>query len=146
VAPELYLTLGSLYVQRKRYAEAENLCRKAIALDPAHSESYLNLAQLYNAQRLSSKALAALYQALPPGKTFPTSPYYQQLQADIHFEFGRAYAAKGNPREAIEAYLRCLSLDEGRAAAHRSLAELYRRQGDGVRAAEQAGLADKKQP
>lgn len=141
VAPELYLTLGSLYVQRKRYREAEDLCRKAIALDPAHSESYLNLAQLFNAQRLSSKALDALYQALPPGKTFPTSPYYQQLQADIHFEFGRAYAAKGNPREAIAAYFRCLSLDAGRAAAHRNLAELYQRQGDSVHAAEQTALA-----
>jgi hypothetical protein len=64
--------------------------------------------------------LAALYQALPPGKTFPTSPYYQQLQADIHFEFGRAWAAKGDAREAIAAYLRCLSLDASRAAAPQS--------------------------
>jgi tetratricopeptide (TPR) repeat protein len=143
VAPELYLTLGSLYTQRKRYREAEDLCRKAIALDPAHTESYLNLGQLFNAQGLSSKALTALYQALPPGKTFPTSPYYQQLQADIHFELGRAYAAKGNPREAIAAYLKCLSLDSDRAAAHRQLAGLYQKQGDSVHAAEQAALAAK---
>jgi tetratricopeptide (TPR) repeat protein len=143
VAPELYLTLGSLYTQRKRYHEAEDLCRKAIALDPEHSESYLNLAQLFNAQNLSSKALAALHQALPPGKSFPTSPYYQQLQANIHFEFGRAYAAKGSPREAIEAYLRCLALDAARPVAHRNLAELYRKQGDAVHAAEQTALADR---
>ena len=141
VAPELYLTLGSLYTQRKRYGEAEELCRKAVALDPARSESYLNLAQLFNAQGLSGKALDALRLALPPGKTFPTSPYYQQLQADIHFEFGRAYAAKGNPREAIAAYLRCLALDANRPAAHQKLAELYQRQGAGVHAAEQAALA-----
>ena len=141
VAPELYLTLGSLYAQRKRYREAEDLCRKAIALDPAHTESYLNLAQLFNAQKLSSKALAALHQALPPGKTFPTSPYYQELQADIHFEFGRAYADRGSPREAIAAYLQCLALDEGRAAAHRKLAELYQQQGDAPHAAQEAALA-----
>jgi tetratricopeptide (TPR) repeat protein len=141
LAPELYLTLGSLYTQRKRYREAEDLCRKAVALDPAHTESYLNLAQLFNAQGLSGKALDALHLALPPGKTFPTSPYYQGLQADIHFEFGRAYAAKGNSREAIAAYLRCLSLDASRSAAHQKLAELYQRQGDGVHAAEQAALA-----
>jgi tetratricopeptide (TPR) repeat protein len=142
VVPELYLTLGSLYVQRKRYREAEDLCLKAVALDPERSESYLNLAQLYNAQGMSSKALDALRLALPPGKTFATSPYYQKLQADIHFEFGRAYAAKGNPREAIAAYLRCLSLDADRAAAHRKLAALYQAQGDAVHAAEQAALAD----
>jgi tetratricopeptide (TPR) repeat protein len=143
VTPELYLTLGSLYTQRKRYREAEDLCRKAIALDPERSESHLNLAQLFNAQGLSSKALDALRQALPPGKTFPTSPYYQALQADIHFEFGRAYAAGGSPREAIAAYLRCLALDSGRAAAHRKLAGLYQERGDSAHAAEQAALADK---
>jgi tetratricopeptide (TPR) repeat protein len=143
VAPELYLTLGSFYTQRKRYVEAEDLCRKAIALDPARSESYLNLAQLYNAQRFGSKALDALHLALPPGKTFPTSPYYQALQADIHFEFGRAYTAKGSPREAIAAYLQCLALDAARPAAHHNLAELYRLQGDGVHAAEQDALAGK---
>jgi tetratricopeptide (TPR) repeat protein len=146
VAPELYLTLGSLYTQRKRYREAEDMCRKAIALDPSRSESFLNLAQLYNAQRLSSKALAALQQALPPGKTFPTSPYYQALQANIHFEFGRAYAAKGSPREAIAAYQRCLSLDAGRPAAHHELAELYRTQGDSVHAAAEDALAGKLEP
>jgi tetratricopeptide (TPR) repeat protein len=143
VAPELYLTLGSLYTQRKRYREAEDLCHKAIALDPAHTESYLNLAQLFNAQGLGSKALTALFQALPPGKTFPTSPYYQQLQADIYFEFGRAHAAKGNSREAIAAYLKCLSLDSSRVAAHHQLAGLYQKLGDGVHAAEQTALADK---
>jgi tetratricopeptide (TPR) repeat protein len=143
VAPELYLSLGSLYAQRKRYREAEELCRKAIALDPGRSESYLNLAQLFNAQKLSGKALAALRLALPPGKTFATSPYYQQLQADIYFEFGRAYADQGSPREAIAAYFRCVSLDDGRAAAHRKLAELYQQQGDAAHAGEQAALADK---
>ena len=88
---------------------------------------------------MGAKALDALRLALPPGKTFGSSPYYQKLQADIQFEFGRAYAAKGNPREAIAAYQRCLSLDEGRAAAHRQLAALYQAQGDAVHAAEQAG-------
>lgn len=124
VAPELYLTLGSLYAQRKRYHEAESLCRKAIALDPERSESYLNLAQLFNAQSLPDKALAALRQALPNGKTFPTSPYYQKLQADIYSEFGRAYAARGSVRDAIAAYSRCLALDSAREDVQRRLAEL----------------------
>ncbi len=127
VAPELYLTLGSLYAKRRRYKEAEQLCRKAIALDPSRSEGYLDLAQLFNAQGLSDKALAALRQAMPEGKTFPTSPYYQTLQADIHFEFGRAYAAKGATRQAIASFERCLALDSGRAEAQRQLAQLQGR-------------------
>ncbi len=138
VAPELYLTLGSLYAKQKRYREAEDLCRKAIALDPSRSEGYLDLAQLFNAQRMSDKALAALHKAMPEGKTFPTSPYYQTLQADIYFEFGRAYEAKGLRREAIGSYLQCVALDSGRKEAHRQLAELYRIEGDAARSAEHA--------
>jgi tetratricopeptide (TPR) repeat protein len=143
VAPELYLTLGSLYTQRKRYRDAEELCRKAIALDPSRTESYLNLAQLFNAQKLGAKALEALRQALPPGKTFPTSPHFQELQADIHFEFGRAYSYIGNTREAIASYNRCVALDDARAAAHRKLAELYRAQGNETRAGQEDGIAEK---
>ncbi len=141
VAPELYLTLGSLYARQKRYKEAEDLCHKAIALDPSRSEGYLDLAQLFNAQRMSDKALAALHKAMPEGKSFPTSPYYQTLQADIYFEFGRAYAEKGARREAIGAFLQCVQLDSNRAEAHRQLAELYRLEGDAARAAEHAGKA-----
>jgi tetratricopeptide (TPR) repeat protein len=136
LAPELLLTLGSLYAKEKRYREAEALCRKAIALDPGRSEGYLDLAQLFNAQRMADKALDALRKSMPPGKTFPTSPYYQTLQADIHFEFGRAWAVKGVNREAIAAFLACLALDSGRTEAHRKLAELYRLQGDAAHAAE----------
>ncbi len=124
VAPELYLTLGSLYAQRKRYREAEAVCRKAIALDSTRSEAWLNLAQLFNAQGQNDKALGALRSALPPGKSFPTSPYYQQLQADIYFEFGRAYAGKGARQEAIRAFEQCLTLDSNRAEARKRLAEI----------------------
>lgn len=141
VAPDLYLTLGSLYAKRSRFREAEDLCRKAIALDPTRSEGYLNLAQLFNAQRQSGKALTALRQAWPEGKTFASSPYYQKLQADIQFEFGRAYAAQGARSEAVRAFEKCLALDSGRAEAHRQLATLFQAQGDAAHAAEQAGLA-----
>jgi tetratricopeptide (TPR) repeat protein len=138
LAPEMLLTLGSLYAKQKRYREAEELCRKAIAIDPGRSEGYLDLAQLFNAQRLADKALDALRKAMPPGKTFPTSPYYQTLQADIHFEFGRAWMVKRANREAIAAFLECLALDSARTEAHRQLAELYRLQGDAARAADHA--------
>ena len=143
VASDLYLTLGSLYAQHKRFREAEELCRKAIALEPERSEGYLNLAQLFNAQNQSGKALAALRQALPEGKTFASSAYYQKLQADIHFEFGRAYAVKGAAGEAVLAFERCVAMDSGRAEAHRRLAGLYRSHGDAARADEQAGMAAK---
>ncbi len=143
VAPEMYLTLGSLYAKRKRFAEAEDVGKKAIALDPSRSESYLNLGQLYNAQGASDKALAALRSALPEGKTFPTSPYYQQLQADIHFETGRAQEEKHRNAEAIQAYLDSLAFDPNRGDTHRRLAGLLAKERDFRRAAEHAAIAEK---
>jgi tetratricopeptide (TPR) repeat protein len=142
VAPEMYLTLGSLYTKRKRFAEAEEVCKKALALDSSRSEAYLNLAQLYNAQGWSDKALAALQLALPEGKTFSTSAYYQQLQADIFFERGRAYQAKGMAPQAIQAYSRSLEFDANRGETHRRLAELCLRRGDYPRAREHASAAE----
>lgn len=124
--PEASIELNrkALYTKRKRYAEAEEVGKKAIALDPSRSEGYLHLAQLYNVQGLSDKALAALQSALPEGKTFSTSAYYQQLQADIFFERGRAYQAKGMTGQAIQAYSRSLEFDSSREETRRRLAAL----------------------
>ncbi len=123
VAPDMYLTLGSLYTKRRRFAEAESVCKKAIALDPSRPEGYLRMGQLYNVQGASEKALAALRQALE-GRAFPTSPYYQALQADVFFEIGRAHQARGDTAEAIQAFERSLDYDSGRAETRRRLAEL----------------------
>jgi len=124
VAPEMYLTLSSLYARKQRPAEAEELCRKAIALDATRPEAYLSLAQLYNARAASDQALAALRLALPDGKSLPATAYYQQLQADIFFELGRAYQAKRMKPQAIEAYSRSLQLDPNRADARRRIESL----------------------
>jgi len=121
VAPEMYLTLSSLYAKKQRPAEAEELCRKAIALDAARPEAYLSLAQLYNARAASDQALAALRLALPEGKSLPATAYSQQLQADVFYEQGRAYQAKGMKAQAIEAYSRSLQLDPNRAEARRRI-------------------------
>jgi tetratricopeptide (TPR) repeat protein len=125
VAPEMYLTLSSLYVKTQRPAEAEELCKKAIALDATRSEAYLSLARLYNARAASDKALAALRLALPEGKSMPATAYYQQLQADVFFEQGRAYQAKRMKSQAIEAYTRSLQFDPNRAEARSQIEKLH---------------------
>ena len=127
VAPDMCLTLGSLYLKKRRYRDAEEIVKRGIALDPSRSEGHLNLAQLYNATGANDRALAELKLAMPEGKSFPTSPYYQQLQADIHFEKGRAYQARRMPAQAIQAYQDCLSIDPNRTEAQRRLAELRSR-------------------
>jgi tetratricopeptide (TPR) repeat protein len=142
VAPEMYLTLGSLYTKRRRFGEAESVCKKAIALDPSRPEGYLNMGMLYNVQGAGDKALAALRRALE-GKSFPTSPYYQALQADVFFEIGRAQQARRSTAEAITAYQRSLDYDPNRADTHRRLSELFELQGDTRRASDHQALARK---
>jgi tetratricopeptide (TPR) repeat protein len=143
VTPEMYNALASLYIKKQRFAEAEDLCRKAIALDPSRPDAYLNLARVYNAQHASDKALEALRAALPEGKEFTVSEYYQGLQADIAVERGAAYTAKKMYALAIDEYARALDFDPRRAVIHRRLAELYLQKGDPAGAALHTKEADK---
>jgi tetratricopeptide (TPR) repeat protein len=143
VTPETYNTLASLYIKKQQFAAAEDLCRKAIAMDPSRPDAYLNLARVYNAQQASDKALQVLDAALPPGKDFPATEYFRRLQADLAVERGAAYTAKKMYAPAIAEYLRALDLDPRRAAIHRRLAELYRQKGDTAAAALHTKEADK---
>jgi tetratricopeptide (TPR) repeat protein len=143
VTPEMYNSLASLYIRKKQYAEAEDSCRKAIAMDPSGSDAYLNLARVYNAQNATDKALQALGAALPEGKEFTVSEYYQALQADVAVERGVAYTAKKMYAMAINEYTRALDFDPRRAVAHRRLAELLLQKGDAAGAALHTKEADK---
>lgn len=143
VTPEMYNALASLYIKRGQFAEAEDFCRKAIALDRSRPDAYLNLARVYNAQHASDKALEVLRAALPEGKEFPVSEYYQGLQADLAVERGAAYTAKKMYALAIDEYARALDFDPRRALVHRRLAELYVQKGDAASAALHTKEAEK---
>src|SRR5262249_15378872 len=119
VVPEIYMTLASLYTGRGRLSEAEALCKKAIALDVTRAETYVALARVMNAKGAADQAISAVKLALPESRTFPATAYYQQLQADAHFELGRAYQAKRMKTAAIEAFTRSLELDPSRDEARR---------------------------
>jgi len=141
--PEMYNALASLYITKQRLTEAEDLCRKAIALDRSRPDAFLNLARIYNARHESDRALEALIAALPDGKSFSVSEYYQGLQSDIAVERGAAYTDKKMFARAIEEYAKALDLDPSRAVIHRRLAELYRQKGDPANAALHTKEAEK---
>jgi len=143
VTAEMYNTLASLYIKKQQFAAAEDICRKAIALDRSRPDAYLNLARVYNAQHASDKALEALRAALPEGKEFRVSEYYQGLRADVAVERGAAYTAKKMYALAIDEYARALDFDPHRAVIHRRLAELYLQTGDPASAALHTKEADK---
>jgi len=143
VTPEMYNTMASLDIRNQQFGEAEDYCRKAIALDPSRPDAYLNLARVYNARHASDKALEALRAALPEGKAFSVSEYYQGLEADVAVERGAAYTDKKMFAQAIEEYTRALDFDPRRAVIHRRLAELYLQKGDPARAALHTKEADR---
>ena len=143
VTPQMYNALASLYIKKQQFAQAEDLCRKAIAQDRSQPGAYLNLARVYNARHASDKALEALSAALPAGKEFPATDYYQELQADLAVERGVAYTTKKMYARAIAEYARALDFDPSRAVVHRRLAQLYLQQGDAARAALHTKEADK---
>lgn len=134
VTPEMFNMLASLYLSGKQFAKAEDACRKAIALDPSRPDAYLTLARVYNARHDSDRALEALRAALPDGREFTVSEYYQTLQADIAAERGAAYTDRKAYAQAIAEYTRALDLDPRRAVIHRRLAELYLKTGDRAKA------------
>jgi tetratricopeptide (TPR) repeat protein len=92
---------------------------------------------------LSDKALEVLRSALPEGREFAVSEYYQGLQADLAVERGAAYTAKKMYARAIDEYARALDFDPRRAVIHRRLAELYLQKGDPAGAALHTKEADK---
>lgn len=140
--PEMYNALASLYIKKQQFTAAEALCRRSLAMDPSRPDSYLNLARAYNGLHASDKALEVLRAALPPGKEFPATEYYQGLQADLAVERGAAYADKKVYPRAIAEYKRALEFDARRAVVHRRLAELYRQTGDAAGAARHTKEAD----
>ena len=141
--PELYNSMASLYLRKQQFDDAEEACRRAIALDRSRPDAYLNLARVYNAQHASDKALEALRAALPEGREFPATEYYRGLQADFAVERGVAYSAKKMNARAIDEYARALDFDPRRAVVHRRLAELYVQKGDPASAALRTKEADK---
>ena len=140
--PETYNALASLYIKKQQFAAAEVLLRKSISMDSSRPDAYLNLARVYNAQRASDRALEALRVALPEGKEFPATEYYQGLQADLAVERAAAYAAKRMYTRAIGEYISALDFDPRRAIGHRRLAELYLQTGDPALAALHTKQAD----
>ena len=92
---------------------------------------------------MSDKALEVLRAALPEGREFAVSEYYQGLQADLAVERGAAYTAKKMYAPAIDAYTRALDFDPRRAVIHRRLSELYLQKGDPASAALHTKEADK---
>ncbi len=120
VIPEMFVTLGAIYSEKGDLDRAGALFSRAIALDASRPEGHLKLAGVLRRQGAYERALAELKRALPEGKRFLDTPYYQQLQADVAFETGQVYQDQGKMDQARQAFSRALEIDPNHAGAKRS--------------------------
>lgn len=124
LVPEMYIALGSIHLERGNLDQAAGLFEKTIALDPSRSEGHLKLGQAYRQKKLFDQALAELTRAVPEGKRFLSTPYFQQLQADTYYEMGLVHEQKEAMARAAEAYAKVLDIAPDHGKAHRQLAEV----------------------
>ena len=139
--PDLYLSLGSIYLHRGNLDRAAELFKKTVTVAPERPEGHLRLGQVYRLKKMPGPALQELALAFPDGARVLNTAYYQQLQADTFFEQGLIYQDTGEQSRATEAYSKVLGLDPGRGDAHRQLAEVLFRQGQYKNALEHASKA-----
>ena len=118
LAPDFYAArnnLGSAYVARSRFPEAQELFEKVIKVNPSDAAAYFNLANVYLLQRQYSQAEKWVTQGL---RREPDSGFGNFLQ-------GSLYSRTGRPREAEAALRRCLELSPLMSQAHLALVNLY---------------------
>lgn len=107
---ECYINIGSVYAQKKDYAQSEAAFRKALELDPNSAEAYNGLATIFNDQKKFAEAkemsAEASKRATAAGGTANADTLYNQgviawnandfPKAQEHF----AAAAAANPNHA----------------------------------------------
>lgn len=127
--PLLYWRLGGTYVFDKKYEEAIEVYRQAIALKPDYVAAYVDLALVYESQGDLAGAIA-VYE--------PIFPLIQN-EPDILFNLGRLFynrGEKGDINRAEEVWLRVVALAPNHSNALYSLGLLYEQKGERRRARE----------
>jgi len=135
--PEAHVNLGNLRLARGEFEQAETAFRKAIALDSRFVPAYVNLADMYRAQRRdadSEKILREGLQAAPNAaalhEALGLALVRQGRKEAALAEF--AAAAKAQPDDSRHAYVYAVALDSAgrRTEAIRLLKATAKKRGD----------------
>ncbi len=125
--PGLHRQIGSVYLRRRRWKDAERNFARAIELNPHDPEAYDGLGVAYRRQRRSAEAVEQHMRSISLLHYRPTT----------HVHLGLALAEVGQFDWAIRAFHVALELNPMLTLAHRCLAQLYERaKDDPERAAE----------
>lgn len=121
---EVYISLGSMFVDQGEAEKARDVFKKAIELNPSHPYAHIGLARAYRLMGKLDDALESLEQTLPEGSTVPFSPYFQEVRTEIYFERGLIHQKRRQNSKAITAFSKALELQASYGKAHRQLAEV----------------------
>lgn len=117
---EIYKSLGIIYLQQKKYKEAENTYRLILDLSPNDSEAYFYLANVYHEQKDIEACIKALKKALQ------INPDYHQVLNYL----GYLYVVENRDFNEAELLIKkALELDSNNGAYIDSLGWLYFKKG-----------------
>lgn len=123
----LAYSAGVAYMIKGRMNEARGMYERAIRIDPAYMNAYLNLATVDEAQGDLDAAVGNLRRIVQAGSDTPAA-----LKARVRLDIleARMLTRSGNIQDAISAYDRALEAEPSNNVALRALPDLYRRLGD----------------
>jgi adenylate cyclase len=114
--PLAHLTLGSVYLWKKQYAQALTEGLRARALDPNNPDIAVGLAEILTATGAPGEAIGLIETAMRRNPRYPD--WYL-------FPLGQAYRAMLRYEEGIAAFKRILARNPDALAAHLNLAYTY---------------------
>jgi tetratricopeptide (TPR) repeat protein len=129
---DVYDLLGVIYHQEGRLAEAEEMFRQALRLNPAYTEAALNLVVTCNDLGKYTEAKAIYETAMAAVRQAPREldPFVKGKIANMHAEIGATYRAVAAFDEAVREYRRALDLCPTFADLRTELGKTLREMGD----------------
>jgi len=118
IAPSMYFArnnLASIYLESRRFGEAETEFKKVIADNQADANAYFNLANVYLLTDRLNQAADSVEEGL---KRQPQSAFGEFLMGSLLIKIG-------NSREAEKRFRAALNDDPGLANAHLALVNLF---------------------
>jgi tetratricopeptide (TPR) repeat protein len=116
---------------------------QAIELDPTDPRIHHDYGMALLHQRQYDRGIAHLSEAL---RRMPEGFGLQYRPASMHYNLGRAFLLKGDPKDAIAHLGQAVRLDPGKPAAHYNLAVALADQGNLAKALEHYGIAVRIKP
>ncbi len=117
--PEVHLSLGSVYTETGKNAEAVEELKKALALAPNSDDAYRRLGNVYRATGRRQEAIAAYQSAVA------ANPYYWYN----HNLLGRAHFQFGENDKALQEFQKVTELASDNPIGYENIGAVYFRQG-----------------